>query len=109
MPTDSGLSSLIKRALDLAVSVVGLVLLSPCVAIIAAVIRLDSRGPVFFRQVRVGRGFRRFEILKFRTMRLDAQEHGPLVTSAGDARVTGDGRFLRRSKLDEIPQLWNVL
>lgn len=98
----------LKRTLDVAAAATGLLMAAPLLAVIAVLIRLDSRGPVFFRQVRAGRGFSRFEILKFRTMRLHAQEQGPLVTSAGDSRVTRIGGFLRRCKLDELPQLWNV-
>ena len=109
MPSSPALFLALKRGLDLSVSALGLFLLSPLLAIVAIAIRLESRGPSFFRQVRVGRDFRRFEILKFRTMRIHAQETGPLVTSATDQRVTRLGRFLRRVKLDEMPQLWNVL
>ena len=109
MSIHTGTSSFLKRAVDLAVSVVGLIVLSPCMAVLAVAIRLGSPGPVFFRQIRVGRGFQRFEILKFRTMCLRAQEQGPLVTAATDSRITPLGRILRRVKLDEVPQLWNVL
>ena len=96
-----------KRGLDLAVAGAGALLLSPLLASIALAVKLDSPGPVLFRQVRVGRGGRPFRILKFRSMRDGAA--GAAVTARGDARITPVGRFLRRWKLDELPQLWNVL
>jgi len=83
-------------------------LMLPLFALLALVSKLTSPGPVFFRQDRVGRAGRRFRIVKFRTMQLGADRHGPLVTAKGDPRVTSLGRILRRSKLDELPQLWNV-
>ena len=109
MSNSPGVARAIKRALDVVVAATGLIVVAPVLAIVAVAIRLESRGPALFRQVRVGRGFRRFEILKFRTMRVNAAEHGPLVTSAADSRITPLGRMLRRLKLDELPQLWNVL
>ena len=96
-----------KRAMDVLASVLGLVLVSPILAVAALAVRLTSPGPVLFRQVRVGQHGRPFEILKFRSMRTGMT--GPSVTPGGDARVTTVGRLLRRSKVDELPQLWNVL
>lgn len=96
-----------KRAFDLLVAAVALVLASPVLALIALVVKVDSGGPVLFRQERVGRGGQLFEIRKFRTMTVSAG--GPLITVEGDARVTRTGRWLRASKLDELPQLTNVL
>lgn len=96
-----------KRALDIVASAVGLTVLSPLLAGVALAIRLTSTGPVLFRQVRVGRGDTRFEILKFRTMRMSNE--GPQVTAGADPRITAVGRVLRRTKLDELPQLVNVL
>src|SRR4051812_35910432 len=96
-----------KRALDAALSAAGLVALAPVLAAIAAVIKATDPGPVFFRQTRVGQGFRPFEMLKFRTMRPGAS--GPRVTRGADPRITPVGRVLRRTKLDELPQLVNVL
>lgn len=96
-----------KRAMDVVASAAALVALAPVVAVLALAVKLDSPGPVLFRQERVGRGRRPFTILKFRTMRTGTT--GPLVTAARDARVTRLGRILRRTKLDELPQLWNVL
>ncbi len=98
-----------KRLFDLLVSLVGLVLLAPLGAAIALWIVLDSPGPVFFRGERVGREGRPFRIFKFRTMVADAAHRGPGITTACDPRVTRTGRFLRRHKLDELPQLFNVL
>jgi lipopolysaccharide/colanic/teichoic acid biosynthesis glycosyltransferase len=98
-----------KRAFDTVASGVGLVLLAPLLGAIACVIVLDSRGPVFFRQRRVGRGGRTFRIYKFRTMREDAARRGPEITVDCDPRVTRAGAVLRRWKLDELPQLINVL
>ena len=112
--------TLFKRAMDVAISLVGLVVLIPLLILIALAIRLDSRGPVIFRQIRVGKGERVFAMYKFRSMREGAEEEqeqlmdqneasGPLFKIKNDPRVTGVGRFLRRSSLDEVPQLVNVL
>jgi lipopolysaccharide/colanic/teichoic acid biosynthesis glycosyltransferase len=96
-----------RRLLDLAASAAGLLLLSPLFALIAAAVKLSSPGPVFHRGERVGRGGAPFRIYKFRSMRVG--QAGPGITRAGDPRVTAVGRFLRRTKLDELPQLINVL
>lgn len=98
-----------KRLFDFAVALLALLLAAPGMLVIALMIRLDSPGPVFFRQERVGRGGTRFRIHKFRTMVADAASRGPALTVGDDARVTRVGRFLRRSKLDELPQLIDVL
>jgi lipopolysaccharide/colanic/teichoic acid biosynthesis glycosyltransferase len=98
-----------RRLLDLFASLIGLILLLPLFALIAVAIRLDSPGPVLFRGQRVGRDGFQFAIYKFRTMVTDADQQGPGITVAGDLRVTRVGRLLRRSKLDELPQLINVL
>ena len=99
----------VKRAFDVASAAAGLVLLSPLFAIIAVAIKLDGPGPVFFRQERVGRGGALFRIWKFRTMVADAERRGGVLTVGEDPRVTGAGRMLRRYKLDELPQLLNVI
>jgi lipopolysaccharide/colanic/teichoic acid biosynthesis glycosyltransferase len=96
-----------KRAFDLVVAALALLLLSPLLAALALVVRLDSPGPAFFRQQRVGRHGVPFRIHKFRTMVEGAA--GPAITVGDDARITRAGRFLRRSKLDELPQLIDVL
>lgn len=98
-----------KRLLDLIVAGSGLVLLAPLFALIAVAIRLDTEGPVVFRQERVGRGGSTFRIHKFRTMVVDAERLGPQVTAGVDPRVTRVGAFLRRYRLDELPQLIDVL
>jgi lipopolysaccharide/colanic/teichoic acid biosynthesis glycosyltransferase len=96
-----------KRALDVVLSAVGLVTVAPVMVVIALSVKLGSHGPVLFRQERVGLRGSPFRILKFRSMVSGAS--GPSVTASTDARVTGVGRILRRYKLDELPQLWNVL
>ena len=98
-----------KRLFDLIFSLAGLLTLAPVFAIIAVWIKLDSPGPVFFRQVRVGRVEKPFRIFKFRTMCVDAEAKGRQLTVGEDLRITRSGRFLRRYKLDELPQLLNVV
>ena len=98
-----------KRALDLTVSVPALIALSPALLVIAALVKAGSPGPVFYAQERVGRRGRPFRLYKFRTMVMGADKAGPAVTSSGDARITPLGRTLRKWKLDELPQLWNVV
>lgn len=98
-----------KRLFDILIAGVGLVFLAPLLLLIACLIKLDSPGPVFFRQERIGRGLRPFFIYKFRTMIADAPKHGRLITVGGDPRITRVGRILRKTKLDELPQLFNVL
>ncbi len=100
----------VKRGLDIALSSVGLVVLAVPLGVLAAAVKLDSRGPVFFRYPRVGRNGRTFVPLKFRTMVEGALDRGLGTTvSESDQRVTRVGGFLRRWALDELPQLWNVL
>jgi lipopolysaccharide/colanic/teichoic acid biosynthesis glycosyltransferase len=94
---------------DLVVAAAGLVILLPAFALLALAIKLDSPGPVFYRQERVGRGGRPFRIHKFRTMRADADRVGGLLTVGQDARITRVGAFLRAHRLDELPQLIDVL
>lgn len=98
-----------KRLFDVLVSAAGLLLLSPLLVGIALWIKLDSRGPVLFRQQRVGRFGVPFHIHKFRSMREDAPLAGPQITIGADPRITRAGQFLRRTKLDELPQLLDVL
>jgi lipopolysaccharide/colanic/teichoic acid biosynthesis glycosyltransferase len=97
-----------KRLFDVLAAASGLILLAPALLAIALWIRLDSPGPVLFRQRRVGRHGRHFDIYKFRTM-ADRPDDGRQLTVGRDPRITRAGRFLRRSKLDELPQLLNVL
>ena len=98
----------LKRCLDLVVAIVLLLVLSPVLAVAAIAVKCSGSGPIFFQQTRVGRGGKPFEIVKFRTMRTTSTP-GPLITGAGDPRVTRVGRVLRRWKVDELPQLVNVL
>ncbi|HEV2968849.1 MAG TPA: sugar transferase [Pirellulales bacterium] len=97
-----------KRCFDFTVALIALIALSPVFVLTAIAVRCDSRGPIFFLQQRVGRGFRSFWICKFRTMVVDAPLRGPQITSGEDPRITRVGRYLRKWKLDELPQLWNV-
>ncbi|MCH8274631.1 MAG: sugar transferase [Armatimonadetes bacterium] len=103
------MDSLQKRALDVVGALAGLLILAPLFALIAVAVRADSPGPVLFRHRRIGRNRKPFWMLKFRTMVRDALYLGPEVTTANDPRVTRLGRLLRRTKLDELPQLVNVL
>lgn len=102
-------STVSVRVFDVAAAATGLVVLSPVLAVVAIAIAATSPGPVLFRQVRVGRNGVPFEILKFRTMRRDAERVGGQLTAGGDRRITNVGRVLRATKVDELPQLVNVL
>ena len=97
-----------KRALDILAATAGLIVLSPVFGLVACCIKLTSRGPVLFRQVRIGKDGRPFRILKFRSM-MQSSIGDLKITVAGDSRVTRVGKFLRRHKVDELPQLWNVI
>lgn len=98
-----------KRIFDILASILGLIILFPLFILIALAIRLDSKGSIFYRARRVGRYGKEFRLYKFRSMVVDADKHGSGITSAHDKRITSVGRFLRRTKLDETPQLINVL
>lgn len=100
---------MVKRLFDIIVAAVGLVILSPLFGLLAVWIRVDSPGPVCYRGERVGKDGQVFRILKFRSMTEGAAHVGPGITTRGDPRVTRAGSFLRRTKLDELPQLLNVL
>ena len=97
------------RLFDAVAAGAGLVVLSPLLLVIAVMIKITSYGPVFYRALRVGREGKPFRLLKFRSMVVGADQRGPGITTAGDARVTPVGRILRRTKLDELPQLINVV
>lgn len=100
---------MIKRTFDLFFTIPGVILLSPFLVAFALIIKLTSPGPVFYRGVRAGKNFKPFRIFKFRTMVVNAEEVGGSSTREGDPRITKIGAFLRRFKLDELPQLFNVM
>ncbi len=99
----------IRRLLDIMASIAGLAVLGPLFVLIGLWIKLDSPGPVFYRARRIGKDDVPFSLYKFRSMVADADKRGPGITATGDSRVTSVGRFLRRTKMDELPQLINVL
>lgn len=98
-----------KRFFDIVVSLLGIVITSPILLVVSLLIKLTSKGPVLYKQERIGRKGEPFRILKFRTMVVNADAQGLKITVGGDKRITGVGNFLRKSKLDELPQLFNVL
>ena len=98
-----------KRIIDISLSAVGLVVLSPVLLMLALLIKWSSPGPIFYTAERVGQHGKVFRLFKFRSMVVDAHKLGPAVTGAQDKRVTPIGRWLRRTKADELPQLLNVL
>jgi lipopolysaccharide/colanic/teichoic acid biosynthesis glycosyltransferase len=100
---------MMKRAFDIVAATAALFILSPLLGLAALLIKLDSPGPVFFKQERIGRSFRPFWIYKFRTMVRDASTRGGLITVGEDRRITRVGRILRKTKVDEIPQLINII
>ena len=100
---------MIKRVFDIVVAAVGLLLVSPLMIAVVLLVKLSSPGPALFKQERIGRHFRPFIILKFRTMVQDAPSRGGPITSGADPRITKIGSLLRKCKIDEIPQLINVL
>lgn len=99
---------MLKRLFDILLSIIGLTCLFPAFIIVAILIKIDSKGPIFFFQERIGKDFKPFSIIKFRTM-VHKDNNGPLITAGGDQRITRVGRYLRRYKIDEFPQLLNVL
>lgn len=101
------MGNLIINAIERVLAVIGLIVLSPVLAVAAVLIAKEDGWPILFRQNRMGRGGRKFELLKMRSMR--KSNAGALITASGDARITPIGRILRKYKLDEIPQLWNVV
>jgi lipopolysaccharide/colanic/teichoic acid biosynthesis glycosyltransferase len=98
-----------KRIFDVVASSIGLIVLLPVFIVIAILIKLNDKGPIFYKQKRIGQNFKPFELLKFRTMVVNADKIGPAITKDGDPRTTKIGKFLRKTKLDELPQLWNVI
>lgn len=105
--SDAGLC--IKRAADIVAALLTLVLLSPLYALLALLVALSSRGPILYRQERIGKHGLPFRILKFRTMFVDAEGETPQLSADHDPRITPVGRWMRRYRLDELPQMWNIL
>ncbi|MDE7397269.1 MAG: sugar transferase [Muribaculum sp.] len=108
-PNQSASTANIKRLIDIITSAVAIVLLSPVMLVIALMIRRDSKGPIIYSQIRIGRNKRPFKILKFRTMYDGAETAGPRLATNDDPRITPLGRTLRKYRLDELPQFWNIL
>ncbi len=104
-----GLNVVVKRAMDFALGTLALLILAPVLALVAVLIKWKSPGPIFYRQERCSLNGTAFQMLKFRSMDIDAEAAGPKMTERGDPRVTRLGRFLRATNLDELPQLWNVV
>ena len=108
-PMISGSTANIKRFFDVAISAVALLLIWPFMLVLALLVRMDSPGPAIYRQERIGRHKKPFTIYKFRSMYINAESAGPSLSSPADTRITPLGRKLRKYRLDELPQLWNVL
>jgi len=100
---------MVKRCFDVMLAAVGVLLASPLMLLTALAVRLESAGPILYRQERVGENGRVFTLFKFRSMRVDAESGTPVWARANDDRVTRVGRLIRLTRLDELPQLWNVL
>jgi len=100
---------ILRRLVSIAVSLTALTICLPFIPFIMLAVRLSSPGPIFYRQVRVGLNNRPYAVIKFRTMRQDAEVNGAVWASENDPRITALGKFMRKTRLDEIPQLWNVL
>lgn len=99
----------IKRFLDISISLIGIILLMPFLILISVLVKISSKGSIFFLQERVGLNNKPFLIWKFRSMNVSAEEMGPQLSSAEDERTTSWGKIMRRWRIDELPQLWNVL
>ncbi|MBQ0142626.1 MAG: sugar transferase [Prevotellaceae bacterium] len=99
----------VKRTFDIIGALLGLILMSPVMLVIYIMQKVESKGPVFFKQERIGKSGKKFYIIKFRTMKMNAEDDGPQLASQNDDRLTSIGKFLRAHHLDEMPQMWNVL
>jgi lipopolysaccharide/colanic/teichoic acid biosynthesis glycosyltransferase len=99
----------LKRIMDVGASLLFLVLFSPIYLLLVAMVKMGSKGPAFYKQERIGLNGKPFYIHKFRTMYVDAERHGPALSSREDPRITPIGKYLRRYRIDELPQFWNVL
>lgn len=100
---------ILKRSIDIITSVLALIVLIPVFIVLAVLVKLSSPGPIFFTQERIGKNGIPFKIIKFRTMYVDSEQNGPQLSSSNDPRITKIGRFMRKTRLDEFPQFWNVL
>ncbi|AHM61792.1 exopolysaccharide biosynthesis polyprenyl glycosylphosphotransferase [Flammeovirgaceae bacterium 311] len=109
IPLDEVKNRVLKRAFDVAFSLGVLAVISPFLLMVALIIKLTSRGPIFFVQERIGKDGQPFNIYKFRSMRIDAEKFGPALSSTNDPRITCWGRFMRKTRIDELPQFFNVL
>ena len=98
-----------KRIFDLVLGSTGLIVASPILILSGLLIKLDSKGPIFFKQIRIGLNGKPFKIYKLRTMEISAESNGPPITNSTDARITKIGKFLRKLKLDELPQFINII
>jgi lipopolysaccharide/colanic/teichoic acid biosynthesis glycosyltransferase len=99
----------LKRPLDLLISFLAFILALPLIGLVAIVVKLTSKGPIWYTQERIGKGGKPFTMYKFRSMCQNAEENGPALATENDVRITMTGRILRKWRLDELPQLWNVL
>lgn len=106
---DNSIYFILKRLFDIIFSFLGVIFLFPLFLIIVILIKISSKGPIIFKQERVGKNFKKFYLYKFRTMIIEAEKKGSSITTANDPRITKIGKFLRKFKLDEFPQLINVL
>ena len=109
VPLTNTVNRMIKRLIDIIGSIVALILFSPIMLVVAILVKKSSPGPIFFAQERIGLGNKPFKMYKFRSMYVDAEENGPALSSEDDPRVTPFGRIMRKYRLDELPQFWNVL
>lgn len=100
---------MLKKIFDIVFSVIGLIIFSPLFLVLSLIIKIDSKGPVFYKQVRVGKDNKDFLLYKFRSMRVNSDKEGLLTVGGKDSRITKSGYFIRKYKLDELPQLINVL
>lgn len=108
-PRMSDFEKNVKRLFDVTASILTMILLSPFLAVTAIIVKTTSKGPVIYSQERIGQGHKPFKILKFRSMRDDAEKFGPMLSSENDDRITPFGHFMRKYRIDELPQFWNVL
>ena len=99
----------LKRTSDIIISIIALILISPLILILSILIKCDSKGPIFYKQKRIGYHKKPFNIYKFRSMKVDAEANGPTLSTLDDPRITKLGKIMRKYRLDELPQFWNVV